>query len=50
MYSDESGSMVRETCSLFIKGCTGEQPSVTDDRISNLFKTYDINNDGKIER
>ena len=49
MYSDESGSMTRETCALFIKGCTGEHPIVTDDRISGLFKAYDINNDGKIE-
>jgi Ca2+-binding EF-hand superfamily protein len=50
MYSDDSGSMTRETCALFIKGCTGEHPAVTDDRISNLFKSYDVNNDGKIER
>lgn len=50
MYSDESGSMVKETCAKFIKGCTGEFPSVNDDRITNLFKTYDGNGDGKIER
>ena len=49
-YSDESGSMTKETCALFIKGCTGEYPGVSDERIVNLFKTYDINNDGKIER
>lgn len=42
--------MTKETCALFIKGCTGEYPTVNDDRIANLFKTYDINNDGKIER
>ena len=42
--------MVKETCSKFIKGCTGEEPSVTDERIATLFKTYDSNNDGKIER
>jgi hypothetical protein len=42
--------MTRETCALFIKGCTGEYPSLNDERISNLFKNFDINNDGKIER
>lgn len=42
--------MTKETCTLFIKGCTGELPPVTDDRISNLFKAYDSNNDGRIER
>lgn len=42
--------MTKETCALFIKGCTGEHPSLTDDRIVNLFKTYDANNDDKIER
>lgn len=42
--------MSKETCGLFIKGCTGEHPSVTDDRIVNMFKTYDINSDGYIER
>lgn len=42
--------MTKETCALFIKGCTGEQPLVTDDRIVNLFKAYDTNNDGFIER
>lgn len=50
IYSDENGQMTREYCSKFIKGCTGEQPSLSDDRISTLFKLYDINNDGKIER
>jgi Ca2+-binding EF-hand superfamily protein len=35
---------------LFIKGCTGEQPGPGDDRIGNLFKMYDSNNDGFIER
>lgn len=50
MYSDESGSMTKDTCALFIKGCTGEYPSINDERITNLFKNYDINNDGKIER
>jgi Ca2+-binding EF-hand superfamily protein len=50
MYSDESGSMTKETCALFIKGCTGEHPSVNDERILSMFKAYDINNDGKIER
>jgi hypothetical protein len=42
--------MSRETCALFIKGCTGEQPGPNDDRVNNLFKNYDPNNDGKIER
>jgi Ca2+-binding EF-hand superfamily protein len=42
--------MTKDTCSLFIKGCTGEQPQPGDDRIGNLFKTYDTNQDGKIER
>lgn len=42
--------MTKDTCALFIKGCTGEQPAPNDDRIANLFKTYDSNSDGKIER
>ena len=42
--------MSPETCSLFIKGCTGEHPPVTDDRIVNMFKAHDKNNDGFIER
>lgn len=42
--------MTPETCALFIKGCTGEHPPATDDRIMNLFKTYDTNSDGFIER
>lgn len=50
MYSDESGAMTKETCALFIKGCTGEHPQPTDDRILNMFKKYDSNADGKIER
>lgn len=50
MYSDENDQMTKETCSLFIKGCTNEQPLPNDDRILGLFKTYDSNNDGKIER
>lgn len=50
MYSDENGQMTKDTCALFIKGCTGEQPTQNDERIVNLFKAYDSNNDGKIER
>lgn len=50
LYSNEEGRMTRETCCLFIKGCTGEHPSVTDERIVNLFKAYDGNSDGFIER
>lgn len=42
--------MTKETCSLFIKGCTGEQPSAKDERIDGLFKQYDSNHDDKIER
>ena len=42
--------MTKETCALFIKGCTGEYPGLTDERIATLFKTYDSNNDGRIER
>ena len=42
--------MTKETCALFIKGCTGEHPSVTDERIVSMFKVYDTNNDDKIER
>lgn len=49
-YSDENGQMTKETCALFIKGCTGEYPGVNDERIANLFKVYDSNSDGKIER
>jgi hypothetical protein len=40
MYS-ENDKMTKETCALFIKGCTGEQPSPNDDRIANLFKMHD---------
>jgi hypothetical protein len=42
--------MTPETCALFIKGCTNEHPPVTDDRVVNMFKGYDKNNDGLIER
>jgi len=42
--------MTRETCAMFVKGCTGEFTSPNDERIDGLFKTYDKNNDGKIER
>lgn len=42
--------MTKETCAQFIQGCTGEKPTLSDDRIGNLFKTYDKNNDGFIER
>lgn len=49
MYS-ENGQMTKETCGLFIKGCTGETPPANDDRIQSLFKQFDSNNDGKIER
>lgn len=50
MYSDDNGQMTKETCGMFIKGCTGETPPPNDDRILSLFKSYDINNDGFIER
>jgi Ca2+-binding EF-hand superfamily protein len=50
MYSDDTDGMTKETCALFIKGCTGEYPSTNDDRITNLFKIYDSNSDGRIER
>lgn len=50
MYSDENNQMTESTCALFIKGCTGDLPQQNDDRIMNMFKTYDINSDGKIER
>ena len=50
MYSDENNIMTMETCCLFIKGCTGEFPTVQDDRIVKLFRAYDSNKDGKIER
>jgi ubiquitin carboxyl-terminal hydrolase 9/24 len=43
MYSDSTDGMTKDTCSLFIKGCTGEQPAPNDDRILGLFKTYDSN-------
>jgi EF hand len=42
--------MTPETCALFIKGCTGEYPTLSDDRIVNMFNTYDTNKDGFIER
>lgn len=50
LYSDENGGMTKETCAKFIKGCTGEQPLPKDDRIEGMFKLYDSNNDGRIER
>lgn len=50
MYSNENNQMTPETCSQFIKGCTGDQPALSDDRIVGMFKTYDTNNDGLIER
>jgi hypothetical protein len=50
LYSNENDQMTHETCALFIKGCTGEHPPVTDDRITGLFKSYDSNKDGLIER
>ncbi len=50
MYSDENDKMTKETCTLFIKGCTGETPPANDERILGLFKSYDSNNDGFIER
>ena len=50
IYSDEQGAMNKETCSLFIKGCTGEQPAVNDERILGVFNQYDLNKDGRIER
>ena len=50
MYSNENGLMTPETCALFIKGCTGDHPALTDDRITGMFKTYDDNKDGFIER
>jgi hypothetical protein len=42
--------MTKETCSLFIKGCTGEQPGVNDERILGVFNQYDSNKDGRIEK
>ena len=50
MYSDESGQMTKATCTLFIKGCTGELPFENDDRILGIFANHDSNKDGKIER
>ena len=41
MYSNENDMMTPETCALFIKGCTGDQPALSDDRIVTMFKTYD---------
>jgi len=32
-YSDETQNMTPETCTLFIKGCTGDLPSPNDERI-----------------
>lgn len=50
MYSDEQGAMTKETCTKFIKGCTNEQPLPNDERILTMFKVYDANHDGRIER
>jgi len=40
LYSKD-GFMSPSHCSLFIKGCTGEQPDPDDPRIQELFKTFD---------
>jgi hypothetical protein len=38
LYSDpKEGVITKETCGMFIKGCTGEYPGVNDDRVPNLF-------------
>jgi ubiquitin carboxyl-terminal hydrolase 34 len=48
LYSEESG-FTKNSCARFIKGCTGELPPVTDDRVVNLFKSYDSNKDERLE-
>ncbi len=48
--SDDSGRMSKETCAHFIKSCTGDLPKIDDERVTNLFKHYDSNKDGFIER
>ncbi len=42
--------MTKETCCRFIQGCTGDLPSTSDERVFNMFKDYDKNSDGFIER
>lgn len=42
--------MTPESTTLFIKGATNEAVSPDDGRITGLFKSYDSNKDGKIER
>lgn len=50
LYTNEEGLMTRETCTDFIRGCTGDKPPVTDDRVLFFFKTYDSDGDDKITR
>ena len=49
-YSNNEGYMTPETTTLFIQGATNEVVQPEDNRIQGLFKSYDFNKDGKIER
>lgn len=49
-YSDKTGVMTPESTTRFILGATGEHIGPTDGRIEGLFKGYDSNKDGKLER
>jgi hypothetical protein len=51
MYSDsELGVMTPETTTFFIRGATNEPVSAVDGRITGLFKEYDSDADGKLQR
>ena len=49
-YSNNEGYMTPETTTLFIQGATNEVVQPEDNRIQGLFKSYDADKDGKIER
>lgn len=48
LYSDEEGFMTPETTTHFIRGCTGEICSATDNRITGLFKGHNKAKDDKL--
>lgn len=50
MYSTEEGVMTPESTTAFIRGSTNEPVGADDSRIAGLFKAYDANKDGRLER
>jgi hypothetical protein len=49
-YSNYDDLMSKDSCGIFIRGVTSEPPKINDDRVNNLFNSYDKNKDGFIER